>query len=152
MSAELRVYKGSLDPAEITSPQVPNFTIQLQGSCLVEHSHPKKNENGGCKREDCNPVKELPGALSFGLTTVDGTTYHFQVSDEQELKTWTHLLQFLTVFPHSILPVEPNYSPTGLHDKLYPILYSAGNQALLTCGLLSLWQLQQQLKHFNYSG
>lgn len=82
-------------------------------------------------------MKELPGASGnnlFGLTTADETSYHFWVCDEQEHKTWTNILKFLTIFPHSRLPVVPSYNPAELHDSFNPVLYNAGKQWAVLAG------------------
>ena len=86
--------------------------------------------SSGSSKEVGSEVRKLPSAPGnslFGLTTADRKSYHFRVFNEEECKTWTNLLKFLIVFPHSTLPVVPCYDPTELHEYFDPILYNAGS-------------------------
>lgn len=139
-SAELWVFKGTHNPAK-TSSNPPKFTIPLQGSTLVEQIllpgdgdseaiASDSNSGIGSGGDGGNNVRLLSvhsSSLLFGLTTADGTSYHFRACDEREYKTWINLLKFLEVFPYSTLPMTPSYDPAGPHCNFNPILYSAGN-------------------------
>jgi len=116
LCAEIGVFKGSHNLKKLA--QSPLYTISLKAA-KIEERLPANMEDS----------KKSVGKhnFQFGLATADGHSYRFRVRDAREHRTWTNLLKFLTMFPHSVVPQMPGYKPPAAVGHNNAMLAKKGN-------------------------
>ena len=127
LCAEIGVFKGNHNPKKLSHS--PLYTISLKGAKIDD----RLSEN----MEDYKLVKDSKKSVckhsfQFGLATADGHLYRFRVRDAREHRTWTNLIKFLTMFPHSIVPEMPDYKPLTAVGHSNEVLSKKGNKYMRT--------------------
>ena len=87
-------------------------------------------EEESASTDDCKSTRDSKKlnkhSFQFGLLAADGASFKFRVRDEREHRTWTNLIKFLSMFPHSVVPEIPSYDPPAAMGNLGPTLYNKG--------------------------
>ena len=122
--AHLCVFGANHDPRQMMS-QAPQLKISLESSkvCVM---HPKPLSSPRRRASTGMPHGMEPISCSFCITTSQNKCYEFIANDQAECLLWVNVLKFMTVFPYSSLPQEPDAGVTPFERTLDPRLYEAG--------------------------
>lgn len=122
ISAQVQVYKENYDPSakKRKSFRSPKITIPLESAEIsVVGNPPQGNGRRGSKKSRSSI------GYPFCVITNEGVCYEFVADNESERLVWVTVLEFLVLFPFSVVPDVPKCNPVFRSD-LDPNLYHAG--------------------------